>query len=120
MDIKRRELLRFAGLSAAAASVSVIPSITGLVGQAQAATTNRKVVVIGGGFGGSTVAKYLKLWGQGQIDVTLVDASATYKTPILSNLVLNGQKTITNLTFDLKTSASRIGAAFIQGNVLNI
>jgi sulfide dehydrogenase [flavocytochrome c] flavoprotein subunit len=121
MDIKRRELLKYAGLSAAAASVSVIPTVTGLVGQAQAATsTNHKVVVIGGGFGGSTVAKYLRLWGQGQVDVTLVDAGATYKTPILSNLVLNGQKTISNLTIDLKTSVSRNGGAFVQGKVLTI
>jgi NADH dehydrogenase FAD-containing subunit len=120
MDIKRRELLRFAGLGAAAASVSVIPTITGLAGQAQAATTNHQVVVIGGGFAGSTVAKYLKLWGQGQIDVTLVDAGVSYKSPILSNLVLNGQKTIANLTIDLKTSVSRNGATFVQGKVLNI
>lgn len=121
MDIKRRELLKYAGLSAAAASVSVIPTVAGLTGQAHAGTNaNRKVVVIGGGFGGSTVAKYLRLWGQGQIDVTLVDAGATYKTPILSNLVLNGQKTISNLTIDLEPSVKRNGGIFVQGKVLNI
>ena len=33
-----------------------------------------RVVVVGGGFGGATAARYLKLWG-GNVDVTLVDAA---------------------------------------------
>lgn len=120
MDKKRRDLLKFAGLGAATASAGVIPVIAGLGNQAQAATTNYQVVVIGGGFGGSTVTKYLRLWGQGQIDVTLVDSNSSYKTPILSNLVLNGQKTINNLTINLPASASKNGAVFIQGKVTSI
>jgi sulfide dehydrogenase [flavocytochrome c] flavoprotein chain len=114
MDSKRRELLKMAGIGAAAATVSVLPTVTGLGSKAEAAIT-KQVVVIGGGFGGSTVAKYLKLWGQGKIVVTHVDINASYTSPILSNLVLNGQKTLTNLTFSLATAASRNGNTFIQG-----
>ena len=114
MDSKRRELLKMAGIGAAAATVGVLPTVTGLGGKAEAAIT-KQVVVIGGGFGGSTVAKYLKLWGQGQIVITHVDINASYASPILSNLVLNGQKTLTNLTFSLANAASRNGNAFIQG-----
>ena len=117
MDSKRRELLKMAGIGAAAATVGVIPAVTGLGGKAQAATPSppKRVVVIGGGFGGSTVAKYLKLWGQGQIDITHVDINASYTSPILSNLVLNGQKTLPNLTFSLANAAIRNGNTFIQG-----
>jgi sulfide dehydrogenase [flavocytochrome c] flavoprotein subunit len=114
MDSKRRELLKMAGIGAAAATVGVLPTVTGLGGKAEAAIT-KQVVVIGGGFGGSTVAKYMKLWGQGKIAVTHVDINASYTSPILSNLVLNGQKTLTNLTFSLATAASRNGNTFIQG-----
>lgn len=115
MDNKRRELLKMAGIGAAAVTASVLPTITGLTGEAQAATISKQVVVIGGGFGGSTVAKYIKLWGQGKIVVTHVDINASYASPILSNLVLNGQKTLTNLIFNLATAASRNGNKFIQG-----
>ena len=38
MDSKRRELLKMAGIGAAAATVGVLPAITGLGGEAQAAT----------------------------------------------------------------------------------
>ena len=114
MDIKRRELLKMAGMSAAVATVGVLPTVTGIGGDVQAAT-NKRVVVIGGGFGGSSVAKYLKLWGQGNISITHVDISANYISPILSNLVLNGQKSLSNITFSLSTAASRNGNVFIQG-----
>ena len=118
MDNKRRELLKMAGIGAAAATVGVLPTVTGLGGKAEAATTSKQVVVIGGGFGGSTVAKYLKLWGQGKIVVTHVDINASYASPILSNLVLNGQKTLSNLTFSLATAANRNGNRFIQGKAV--
>ena len=116
MNKNRREILRMAGVGAAAATVGIIPTVTNMGGKAEAAVTViKQVVVIGGGFGGSTVAKYLKLWGQGKIAVTHVDINASYTSPILSNLVLNGQKTLTNLTFSLATAAARNGNQFKQG-----
>jgi protoporphyrinogen oxidase len=51
------------------------------------------IVVVGGGFSGATCAKYLKMWGGSSIDVTIIETNQTYVSPILSNLVLNGQKT---------------------------
>ena len=72
--------------------------------------------MIGGGFGGSSVAKYLKLWGGGAVDITIVDINASYISPILSNLVLNGQKTLQNLSFNLQNTATRTGIKFIQGS----
>ena len=37
-----------------------------------------KVVVVGGGFGGSTAAKYLRMWSDGKLDVTLVEPNKTF------------------------------------------
>ncbi|WP_457564794.1 FAD-dependent oxidoreductase, partial [Caminibacter sp.] len=62
--------------------------------------TKPRIVVIGGGFAGATCAKYLKLWGGYSVDVTLIDKNLNYTSPILSNLVLNSQKSINDLTFN--------------------
>ena len=50
-----------------------------------------KVVVIGGGPGGATAAKYL-VRDEAKVDVTLVEANRTYVTPFTSNLFLGGLK----------------------------
>ncbi|MEO1650681.1 MAG: FAD-dependent oxidoreductase, partial [Pseudomonadota bacterium] len=46
-----------------------------------------KVVVIGGGAGGATAARYI---AKGAIDVTLIEPSKTYYTCFFSNLYLGG------------------------------
>ncbi len=56
-----------------------------------------RVVVVGAGFGGSTAARYLKLWG-GNVDVTLVERNATFVSCPISNLVLGGHKQMADIT----------------------
>ncbi len=56
-----------------------------------------RVVVLGGGFGGATAAKYLKLWGGENIDVTLVERNQTHVSCPQSNLVLGGSMSINML-----------------------
>ena len=36
------------------------------------------VVVVGGGYGGATAAKYLRLWSQGTVDVTLIERNPAF------------------------------------------
>jgi NADH dehydrogenase FAD-containing subunit len=67
------------------------------------ANTIPHVVIVGGGFSGATCAKYLKLWGGSSIDVTIVESNTTYTSPILSNLVLNGQKNTDDLSFNYQS-----------------
>ncbi|MAC83254.1 MAG: pyridine nucleotide-disulfide oxidoreductase [Arcobacter sp.] len=57
------------------------------------------IVIVGAGFSGATCAKYLKMWGGSTVQVTIIESNSTYVSPILSNLVLNGKKTTTNLSF---------------------
>ena len=45
-----------------------------------------KVVVIGGGAGGATAARYVAKDSDGAIDVTLIDASDKFTTCFFSNL----------------------------------
>jgi sulfide dehydrogenase [flavocytochrome c] flavoprotein subunit len=72
----RRDFLRATGALAVAGSV-------------QAASAPARVVVIGGGFGGATAAKYLKLRIP-SIEVMLVERDALFTSCPLSNLVLSG------------------------------
>ena len=49
-----------------------------------------RVVVIGGGAGGGTAARYIAKDSEGAIDVTLIEPSRTYYTCFFSNLYLGG------------------------------
>lgn len=53
-----------------------------------------KVVVIGGGYGGATAAKYIRMFSGGKIDVTLVEPNKTFISCPLSNLVVGGSREI--------------------------
>ena len=49
-----------------------------------------RVVVIGGGAGGATAARYIAKDSKGAVDVTLIEASKRYYTCFFSNLYLGG------------------------------
>lgn len=82
-------------------------------------TPKARVIVIGGGMGGATVAKYLRLWGD-EVAVTLVERNAKYVSNIMSSLVLTGQQTIPNLTFNYDTLSSRYGVEVIIDDVAEV
>lgn len=68
-----------------------------------------RVVVIGGGAGGATAARYIAKDSKGEIDVTLVEPSRTYFTCFFSNLYLGGFKDIDDLGHNYGTLASKYG-----------
>jgi sulfide dehydrogenase [flavocytochrome c] flavoprotein chain len=55
------------------------------------------VVVIGGGYGGATAARYIKLWAP-DIDVALVERNAEFVSCPMSNLVLGGNAQMNTIT----------------------
>jgi NADPH-dependent 2,4-dienoyl-CoA reductase/sulfur reductase-like enzyme len=55
------------------------------------------VVVIGGGFGGATAARYVKMWAP-DLDVTVVERNTELVSCPLSNLVLGGNTQLSNIT----------------------
>ncbi|MBZ0106355.1 MAG: NAD(P)/FAD-dependent oxidoreductase [Sulfuricella denitrificans] len=93
------------------ASSSLVPTDTGSVGS---------VVIVGGGMAGATAAKFLRLWGGSNVQVTLVDQNATYSSNIMSNLVLNGSTTMSQLTYNYNTLTSAYGVKFVQGSVVGV
>jgi sulfide dehydrogenase [flavocytochrome c] flavoprotein chain len=57
-----------------------------------------KVVVVGAGYGGATAAKYIRMWSDGKVDVTLVEREAEFVSCPLSNLVIGGSKQLADIT----------------------
>jgi sulfide dehydrogenase [flavocytochrome c] flavoprotein subunit len=83
--MQRRDFLKLAG------AVS-------LAGCATPSTpTKARVVVVGGGFGGATAAKYIRMWDP-SIDVVLVERDAGFVSCPISNLVLAGYSTMKNIS----------------------
>lgn len=101
--MKRRQFLTNVGATAVAATLFNNSFAKGLAG----GTTLGRVVVVGGGMAGTSVAKFLKLWGKGTVSVTLVEPNASYISNIFSNMVLTGERTLNQLTFNYTTLASK-------------
>ena len=85
----RREVLKFSAAGVAAGTLGACATTPGSKG---------KVVVVGGGWGGATAAKYTRMWSDGAIDVTLVEPNRTFISCPISNLVIGGSRTIEQLT----------------------
>ena len=77
-----------------------------------------RVVVVGGGFGGATAARYLKMWG-GNVDVTMVDRNPQFVSCPISNLVLGGYKQISEVTVGYE-GLKAMGVKVVQGEVTAI
>jgi sulfide dehydrogenase [flavocytochrome c] flavoprotein chain len=101
VNARRRGFLHALGAAGLAA--------TGISGCASSRRANGsgKVVVVGGGFGGATAAKYLKMWSDGAVDVTLVEANPAFVSCPLSNLVLGGSRSIEDMTVSYSGLAHR-------------
>jgi sulfide dehydrogenase [flavocytochrome c] flavoprotein subunit len=74
---------------------------TGCAGRVKgdfAPKSGQRVVVIGGGWGGATAAKYIRLLDP-RIEVVLIEPNREFVSCPFSNLVLSGVRTIESLTF---------------------
>ncbi len=78
------------------------------------------IVVVGGGFGGATAAKYLKIWGKDAVNVTLVEPNAKYSSSILSGMVVTKQLEIDRLDFTYDRLRDVHGVNIMQDRVASI
>ena len=74
-----------------------------------------KVVVVGGGAGGATAARYIAKDSKGAIDVTLVEASKQYYTCFFSNLYLGGFRDYGSIGHDYDRLSSNHGVNVVHG-----
>src|SRR6266478_8307482 len=91
--LARRDFLK---TSSALAAASLLPACA--MEPAAPSRPIGRVIVIGGGFGGATAAKYLRMWSAGTIEVFLIERNPEVISCPTSNLVLGGTKTLAELT----------------------
>ncbi|WP_171229677.1 NAD(P)/FAD-dependent oxidoreductase [Ruegeria sp. HKCCA4008] len=98
MTLNRRTFLGAAGVAAAGLSAPMV-----------LAQGKPRVVVVGGGAGGATAARYIAKDSKGEIDVTLIEPSRTYYTCFFSNLYLGGFQELSDIAHSYGTLAADYG-----------
>ncbi len=120
MSMERRDLFKLAGVAAA---VTVVPSIAvGSESKAVAKKANGKsVVIVGGGFGGLTMAKALRKKDK-SIEVTVIEKNNMFMSCPFSNTLLGGLDGVTLDTFvgDYYQPSSKYGYSFVRATVTAI
>lgn len=113
-DFNRRTFIKVAGLG-----------VTGLLVSSCALPRSQKplighVVVVGGGFAGTTAAKYIRLWSANNIAVTVIEKQSQFISCPLSNLVLGGSRSIHDLTFGYDMVQKNHGINWVRDEVTAI
>ncbi len=110
MTFKRREFLKISAASATLAGVG------GLAGCAGAGKGSGHVVVIGGGFAGATAAKYIRMWSEGGIAVTLIERNPEFVSCPMSNMVIAGVRKLEQITLGYD-GLKKHGVRVVRGEV---
>jgi sulfide dehydrogenase [flavocytochrome c] flavoprotein subunit len=111
--MQRRSFVR-SGLTLGAlglAGCSALPS---------GAPSSSRVLVIGGGYGGATAAKYVRMLSDHKIDVVLVEPNAAFVSCPVSNLVIGGSKQMADITMPYSTLSGRHGVRIVNDTVASI
>jgi NADPH-dependent 2,4-dienoyl-CoA reductase/sulfur reductase-like enzyme len=95
--IGRRAFIRSSAVAATGAILGGCASAKGDI----APKAGKRVVVIGGGWGGATAAKHVRLLDP-TIEVILLEPNRTFVSCPFSNLVLSGVRSLESLTFDYR------------------
>ena len=110
MSITRRRFTKGMG---AALGVLAAPAVARSQSQG-------RLVVIGGGAGGGTLAKYVARDSKGAVDVTLVQAEPLYTTCFYSNLYLGGLRSYDSITHGYSTMAAKYGVTMVFDRAVEI
>ena len=110
MSINRRTFLKSSGAVAGVGAIGGCASI---------GRSGPKVVVVGGGYGGATAAKYIKMWAP-DFDVTIVERNAEFISCPISNLVLGGSKSMADITVSYETLAKKYGIRIVRGEAIAV
>ncbi len=113
----RRNFLKSLGAVAAGGALQAP------IAAAAATTANGKaghVVVVGGGYGGSTAAKYLRMWSNGGVKVTLIEREASFVSCPISNLVVGGLKSMADITIGYDKLRTQWGVDVVTDEVVAV
>jgi len=114
--MQRRQFVQTLGAGSALGAAGLMSGCASVGGGANIG----KVVVVGGGYGGATAAKYLRMFSEGTVDVTLVEPNATFISCPISNLVVGGYKTMADITTPYDNLQARHGVKLVKDMVTAI
>ena len=113
--MKRRQFIQGAGTGSALGAMGLMSGCAS-IGYGKRA----KVVVVGGGYGGATAAKYVRMWSNYGIDVTLIEPNPSFISCPISNLVIGGSKTMADVTMSYDNLVKRHGVKLVKDFVTQI
>ena len=117
--ISRRDFVKLMGAGGALSAFGLTGCETAPKVASAPAKSAPRVVVVGGGFGGATCAKYLRLYDPG-LNVTLVEQNANYVTCPGSNWMLGGMRTLEELTQNYGALRDKHGVNVVTDRVVGI
>ena len=115
--LSRRRFIRLLGASGGIAALGTLTSALG--GCSGKPDAGPRVVVVGGGFGGATCAKYLRRFNP-SLQVTLVERDAHFVTCPFSNTVLAGLQDMDSIQHSYATLRTQYDVKVLQDNVTAI
>ncbi len=118
MTLDRRSFLKLVGVSAGATGAAALP----MIGRAAELMpkSGKRVVVIGGGYGGTIAAKYIRMMDK-SIEVVLIERNDHFVSCPFSNLYLGGlMKDLAPLTIKYDKLAANHGIKVVQAEVTGI
>ena len=122
MNDKTNKLTRrqftLGGAAIGALTLSSCTEISSIVG-IKPSYVKARVVIIGGGFGGATCAKYLRMMDPG-IDVTLIEPKRNYYTCPFSNLVLAGSKQLRDIQQRYQTLRDKYAVNVVHTSAVSV
>ncbi|MFA5370729.1 MAG: FAD-dependent oxidoreductase [Sideroxydans sp.] len=116
MSFSRRDFIK---ASAAGIAIGTFPGLA-FASSELIKKKGLRVVVVGGGFGGATAAKYIRKWGNNKIEVVLIERNPVFISCPMSNTVLGGSRTIEDLTLSYNVLKKKYGIKLIKGEVTAI
>jgi sulfide dehydrogenase [flavocytochrome c] flavoprotein subunit len=116
--MERRSFLKLIGAGAGIGAASVLTGCAGL--GMEGPTGGRRVVVVGGGYGGTIAAKYIRMMDK-SIEVVLVERNDHFVSCPFSNLYIGGlMKDMAPLTINYDKLAANHGIKFVQAEVTGV
>lgn len=79
-----------------------------------------RVIVVGGGYGGATAAKYVRMLSNYKIDVTMIEPNGDFVSCPISNLVLGGSKTMADITTPYDNLSGKHGVNIVRDYVASV
>jgi NADPH-dependent 2,4-dienoyl-CoA reductase/sulfur reductase-like enzyme len=110
--MKRRQLVQ--GLLAGGSLAALGACATG------GTPSSAKVVVVGGGYGGATAAKYIRLLSDNTLDVVLIEPNRAFVSCPISNLVVGSVRQMADITTPYDGLRSKHGVTIVHDMVASI